>query len=200
MRKKSAVILIQWSLGQIKRCVHVTFFHRPMRMDGKPLDPRCNGFYSCENVRSHQFLIQLCYTTIVSWSLIQWHCLLLCLVVLSHGSEVEKPNWGSEVRCFVSYRERFDVFSSPSRITRETYPYLQFYSVSHFIFLKRSWKRGNSFGLFLSSTVSVFLFLLLGDLCHSSKDCSHPSLSKVRKYHCIPKWGDRKIRHNIWAP
>ena len=99
MRKKSAVILIQWSLGQVKRCVHVTFFHRPMRMDGKPLDPRCNGFYSCENVRSHQFLIQLCYTTIVSWSLIQWHCLLSCLVVLSRGSEVEKPNWGSEVRC-----------------------------------------------------------------------------------------------------
>ena len=114
MRKKSALILIQWSLGQVKHCVHVTFIQVNGQLQCALMVnlSTCvvNGFYSCENVGSHQFLTQLCYTTVVSWSLIQWHCLLSCLVAWSRGSEVEKPNSRLEVRCLVSYRERFDVF------------------------------------------------------------------------------------------
>lgn len=189
MRKKSALILIQWSLGQVKHCVHVTFIQRPiaMRIDGKPLDLRCKWFL---------FLWECRKSPISDSALLYHRCQLILdsmalLVAWSRGSEVEKPNSRLEVRCLVSYRERFDVFSSPSRITGETYPYLQFYSVNHFDLSEAVVKARKLFWL---------VFVVVVVLTSFVQRLLSYFFSKARKYHCIPKLGDRKIRHNIWAP
>lgn len=83
MRKKSALILIQWSLGQVKHCVHVTFIQRPiaMRIDGKPLDLRCKWFL---------FLWECRKSPISDSALLYHRCQLILdsmalLVVLSRG-------------------------------------------------------------------------------------------------------------------
>lgn len=172
MRKKSALILIQWSLGQVKHCVHVTFIQRPiaMRIDGKPLDLRCKWFlflWECRKspISDSALLYHRCQLILDSMALI---------VVLSRGliswlrGRETKLEFGSSLLCLLQGALWCFFPRQAESPAKHTHIYNSTLSTI-LIFLKRSWKRGNSFGLCLSSS----LFLR-----HSSKDCFHTFFQK----------------------